>query len=456
MKLFKERTQEDILMTEGNPYKKILFFMIPVFLGGLFQQLYNTVDALIVGNFVGPEALGAVSSTGPLVYIVIGFFNGFAIGAGIVIARHIGARDDVRTSEAVHTDVAMGLIFSVCMSVGGAFAAGSLLKLMQVPDDSYAYANTYLTIYYAGSFAVILYNIFMGILQAAGDSRRPLYYLMLSSLTNVVLDLLLIGVFKYGVGGAAAATVISQSISACLAFRRLCRYDGSIRVDVRKIRIKKEEAKRIIYYGFPTAMQVCVIDFSNTLIQSYINSFGSLAMAGIGAYSKLEGFSFLPINAFSMALSTFTSQNLGAGKYDRMRKGLVFCLVTGVAVTEITAGFLYFFAPQLLGLFTDDPQAITYGLYRAHICAWFTCLMAFSHIASAGMRGIGKPMVPMIVMLVFWCAVRVAVLFTIGQVVREITLVCWIYPITWSLSTVAYLIYGGYLIKHGALSGAKR
>ena len=433
------------LLTEGPIRSKILRFAIPVFIGYLFQQLYNTADALIVGNLIGSAALAAVTGTGALIHFVVGFFAGFSLGAGVVIARHIGGEDEDRARKTVHTAVAMGLVFCVLLTLIGVFLTPLILRLMGTPSDVLPGATTYLRIYFAGCSGLVLYNMFVGILQATGDSTHPLYYLITSSLINIVLDVTFIAVFHMGVGGAALATVIAQGISAVLVFLRLYRRDDSIRIRLKEIRVDLRALKEIFLYGFPTAVQSSVVDFSNMLIQSYINSFSSAAMAGIGAFVKVEGFAFLPVTAFSMAMSTFISQNIGAGKKDRVRQGMRFGIVSCVLICEAIGLIAFLFTPTLVSAFNRDPDVIAYGVLRGRICALFYCLLGFSHVCSAVFRGLGKPIVPMVVMLVCWCAVRVLVLFTIGQVYHNILLVCWIYPITWSLSTITDLIYLGHL-----------
>jgi len=435
-----DRSKSVNLMTEGSIPKKIIKFAIPIFIGQLFQQLYNTVDSLIVGNMIGRTALAAVSSTGTLTFLVIGFFFGFSMGAGIVIAKNIGAKDSERTSLAVHTAVAMGLIFSAAITFLGVCFSPFMLRLIGTPDDVFGEASLYLRVYFAGCTGLIMYNTFVGILQASGDSKHPLVYLVISSVTNVFLDIFFIGVFKMGVEGAALATIISQFLSMSLSLARLLRSNEIIKVELKKIRLHTQIFKEIVKFGFPTAMQGCIIDVSNILIQSYVNSFGSLAMAGIGAYIKIEGFAFLPVTSFSMAMSTYISQNLGAGKKDRMRKGIAFGLSCTVIIIELIGAVIFITAPLLISAFNSEPEVVAYGVMRARTTALFFCLMGFSNVTASIMRGIGKPIVPMVIMLVCWCAIRVAVFLTIGQVYHDIRLTNWIYPVTWGISTLVYIV----------------
>ncbi len=428
------------LMTEGGIRRKIVGFAIPVFVGYLFQQLYNTADSLIVGNYLGENALAAVSANGAFIYLFIGFFMGFATGAGVIIARHIGAEDPVQTSLAVHTAVAMGLVFSALVSVLGVAISPTMLRWMGTPPEVFEESYKYLRIYFAGATGLVMYNMFVGILQASGDSRHPLVYLVISSLVNVALDLLFVAVLGMGVEGAALATILSQFLSMFLAGARLMRANSAIRLSLRRVRFDGENLKHIVRNGLPTALQASVIDLSNLLIQSYINSFGNLAMAGIGASTKVEGFAFLPITAFSMAVTTFVSQNMGARRYDRVRQGMRFGLGCAVATIEVMGAALFLLAPQLVGLFNRNPDVVAFGVGRTRVCGLFYCLVGFSHVASAVMRGLGKPMTPMVIMLTCWCAVRIAVLFTIGQLFHDIRLAYWIYPFTWTLSSAAYIV----------------
>ncbi len=432
--------QNDNLMTSGSIRKRIILFAIPIFIGQLFQQLYSTVDSLIVGNLIGKTALAAVSATGTITFLIIGFFFGFSMGAGIVVAREIGAQNKERISLAVHTTVAMGLFFSLAITAIGVIFSPVMLRLMGTPEEVLGEATAYLRIIFAGSTGLIMYNSFVGILQASGDSRHPLLYLICSSLLNIVLDIVFIAVFHMGVEGAALATIISQFTSMLLALSRLRKSDELIRLHISKIRFHFKTLKEIIRFGFPTAIQGSIIDIANILIQSYVNSFGADAMAGIGAYSKIEGFAFLPVISFSMAMSTYISQNFGANRKDRVDKGMKFGLLCTVISIEIIGAIAFIIAPYLIQLFNSNPEVVAFGVLRARICAPFFFLLGFSNVTSAVMRGLGKPMAPLIVMIVFWCAVRVIVFMTIGRVYHNILLTCWIYPITWGLSTVVYLI----------------
>lgn len=436
-----EKKNAMIVMTSGDYRREILSFTFPILIGNLFQQLYNTADSLIVGNFLGPEALAAVTGVGSLIYLFTGFFMGFATGAGVVISRAIGAEDDDRTKRAVHTTVALGLALSLAMTILGTISSPWLLKWMGTPDNVFSLSNLYLRIYFLGFTGLIMYNMLTGILQAAGDARHPLIYLIVSSMINVVLDIVFIAVFHMGVDGAAYATILSEILTALLVMRRLMIMDGPVKLHLKSVRFDRKILRYIMTYGIPTALQGCVIDISNILIQSYINSFGAAAMAGIGASTKAEGFGFLPITAFSLAMTTYISQNMGAQKYDRVRAGMRFGFLTSLILIECIGAVNFIFAPHIIAFFNRSPQVIFYGVGRARVCSLFFFLVGFSHIASAVMRGLGKPMVPAVVMLVCWCLVRIAVLFTLGTVYHDIRFAWWIYPVTWTISSIVFLLY---------------
>ena len=310
------------LMSEGCIWKKITFFALPLFLGNLFQQLYNTADSLIVGNFLGSNALAAVSSSGNLIFLMVGFFNGIAMGAGVVIARYFGAKDVENMQKAIHTTVAFGLVASVVLTIVGVLLAPQMLIWMDTPSNVLPSSITYFRIYFAGSLGLVMYNIFVGILQAIGDSKHPLYYLIISSITNIVLDIVFISVFHFGVGAAAFATILSQFLSAFLCLVLLMRSKESYRLELKKITFHKKHLGMILRLGIPSGIQNSIIAIANVVVQSNINAFGEMAMAGCGAYSKIEGFAFLPITSFTMALTTFVGQNSAVKEYERTKEFL--------------------------------------------------------------------------------------------------------------------------------------
>lgn len=436
-----ETSSSKTLMTEGSIWKKITYFALPIFLGNLFQQMYNTADSLIVGNFLGSNALAAVSSSSNLIFLMIGFFNGISMGAGVVIARYYGAREKEKVERAVHTTVAFGLVASVVLTIVGVVLAPEILVWMDTPENVLPESISYFRIYFLGSLGFVMYNVFVGVLQSVGDSKHPLYYLIISSIINVILDIVFITVFHMGVGSAALATAISQFVSAGLCMIQLLRTKDGYRLVCRKIRFDKEMLGQIIKIGLPSGIQNSIIAIANVVVQSSINSFGEMAMAGCGAYSKIEGFAFLPITSFTMAITTFVGQNLGAKEYDRVKRGARFGILSSVILAEAIGVLIYIFAPALTAAFDRTPEVIMYGTDRARVEAFFFFLLAYSHAISAVLRGAGKSVVPMFVMLAFWCVIRVAIITIVGSIIPGIGVVYWVYPITWGLSSIAFFIY---------------
>lgn len=428
-------------LTEGSIWKSMLFFAFPILLGNIFQQLYNTADAFIVGRFLEKNAYAAVSSSGSLIFLLVGFFTGIAVGAGVVIARYYGAKDYDKLHTAIHTTLAFGLAAGIILTVLGMTLTPQLLRLMKTDPQVLPNSVAYFRMYFAGSIAIVLYNMCVGILQAVGDSRHPLYYLILSSLINIGLDLLFVGVFGLGVWSAATATTIAQFISLGLCLYRLCHYDTVYRVQLHKIRFNFPMLRQIVHFGLPSGVQNSIIAFANVIVQSNINAFGADAMAGCGTYSKLEGFAFLPITCFTMALTTFVSQNLGAHQYDRVKRGVRFGILCSVTMAEIIGALIFLFSPALVALFQNDPPVIAIGVKQAHIEAFFYCFLAFSHCIAAIMRGAGKPTVPMFVMLAVWCVLRVSYISIVVPMMGRIEVVFSAYPLTWFTSSVIFLIY---------------
>lgn len=434
-------TKTTTLLTEGTIWKKIIAFAVPIFLGNLFQQLYNTADSLIVGNFIGSDALAAVSSSGNLIFLMVGFFNGIAMGAGVVIARYFGARKLEELEKAVHTLVAFGLVAGVVLTVVGMLATPYILQWMGTPESVLPNSILYFRIYFAGSLGFVMYNIFVGILQSVGDSKHPLIYLIISSITNIGLDLLFIAVFKMGVGAAAAATIISQILSAILCAVRLLRSKEEYRVQIKKIRFHGNMMSQIISNGLPAGVQNSIIALANVVVQSNINAFGAAAVAGCGAYAKIEGFGFLPINCFAMSLTTFISQNLGAKQYERAKKGARFGIICCITMAELIGALLFIFIPQLVGAFDSTPDVMRYGTTQARTVTLFYFLLALSHCLAAIFRGAGKSTVPMMVMLVCWCIIRITYITIVVKFIPVIQTVFWAYPLTWSLSSIIFLTY---------------
>ena len=433
--------QDAMRMTEGSIPGQILRFAAPLFLGNLFQQLYNTADALIVGNMLGNDALAAVSATGTLVFLVISLFVGIAAGSGVLISRYFGAQDYDKLEKAIHTNVAFSLAAGVLMTIFGVLFTPWMLKAMGTPEDVMDLSATYIRTFFAGSLGLVLYNGLRGVMQAVGDGKNPLKYLIFCSVLNVVLDITFIGVFHTGVGGAALATIISQFLSGLLCLRRLLKTDAEYRVELKKIRFHWPTLKLIVRYGLPSGIQNSVIAIANVVVQANINEFGTMAVAGCGAYAKVEGFAFLPITSFTISLTTFVGQNLGAKEYDRAKKGARFGLWCAILSAELIGVLLYITAPAVIGAFTREPEAIAFGVDKGRICSVFFCLLAASHGLAAVLRGAGKAVIPMISMLAFWCVIRVTFLHFMVPIYHTIATVNWVYPLTWALSTVFLGLY---------------
>ena len=419
----------------------MLLFALPVFLGNVFQQLYNAFDAWCVGNFIGDDALAAVSSSGSLIFMMVSFFNGVAMGAGVVIARAFGAKQYDTMGKAIHTAIAFGLVTGIALTAAGVCLTPVILRWMGTPEEVLPQSILYFRLYFCGAIFTVMYNIFVGILHAVGDSRHPLYYLIFSTFINIGLDLLFVAVLGFGVGSAAIATTISQGISALLCFIHLLKVDAPYRIRVKLIRFHGKSLLDIIRYGLPSGVQNSVIALANVVVQTNINSFGKAAMAGCGSYSKLEGFAFLPVTCFTQALSTFVGQNLGAGRHDRVKKGVGFGIACSCIMAELIGVLSYLFAPTLIGLFADSQEAIDYGTRHMQTICLFYCLLAFSHCIAGIMRGAGKATVPMFTMLACWCVFRVTYITVALKWFNKLTTVSWAYPITWSLSSIVFLIY---------------
>ena len=428
-------------MTEGSISRKIVLFALPVFLGQLLQQLYNIVDSIVVGRVLGREALAAVSSSGSLIFLLVGFIQGLFIGAGVIIGKRYGAKEYEGVHVAVHTAIAFGLIMGPTLTLIGITATPSLLRLMGIPADVMPNSVIYFRVYFLGGLGSVMYNTCCGIFQAMGDSRHPLYYLMTSAITNTVLDILFVKFLGFGIAGAAAATVIAQFLSAGLAFYKLTQVDGEHRVRIRSIKIDPLTLKQELGLGLPTGIQNSVIAIANVIVQSNINAFGGIAMAGCGSYFKIEGFAFLPITSFSAALTTFISQNLGAKKFDRARSGARFGILMSVGIAELIGLTFFLFAPRFISLFSPDPEVIAFGVSQARTEALFYCLLALSHCMAGILRGAGKTTVPMFVMLACWCVIRITYITIAVRLFPVIETVFKAYPLTWSLSSIIFVIY---------------
>lgn len=431
-------TEEKMRMTEGPIAPILLRFAFPLFLGNLFQQLYNAVDSLVVGNVCGDAALAAVSSSGSLCHLLIGFFQGVFMGASVIISQRWGARDQKGAEEAVHTTVLFSLFAGVLLSVFGVLFTPSILRWMGTPENVMPNSVTYFRFYCAGLLGLVLYNTATGIFQALGDSRHPLYYLMISAGANVVLDLLFVAGLDMGVAGAALATVIGQALSAVLAFAHLMSGRFVIQFRPSQMRPNGPVLGQIFRMGLPSGVQNSVIGIANVVVQANINAFGDQAMAGCGSYFKVEGFVFLPITCLTMAMTTFVGQNIGAGKPERVKQGALLGTGMTMALSEAIGILFLLGAPFLIGLFSPSPEVVAFGVRQARTEALFYCFLGFSHASAAILRGAGRTVTPMVIMLAVWCLFRIGYITVMVELFHNIVVVFSAYPVTWSISSVLF------------------
>ena len=429
------------LMTEGNIWKQLILFSIPLLLGNLFQQLYNAVDSVIVGQFVSSQALAAVGSSFPLINLLISFFMGLSLGAGVVVSKYFGARDIDNMRKSIHSSIVITFIIGVIMTFVGILACPIILRWMQTPSDVINDSIVYLQIYFGGILFTMIYNIGSGILRAVGDTKRPLYFLIICSIINIILDLLFIIFFKMGIAGAAYATVISQAISAILTMLLLINTSNEYKISFKELKLYREQTKEIIRVGIPSGIQNAVVAISNVIVQSNINSFDWVAMAGCSACQKLDGFAIMPVLSFSMAFTTFTGQNIGAKRYDRVKQGAKIGLILSLSTIICISATLLYFDEQLLSIFSSDPEVIKYGLMMMHTLIPMYFLLTITHALNGIIRGAGKTKVPMLVMIVCWCCMRMAWILTTVPLFNDIQFVFYGWPITWAASSLWLIIY---------------
>ncbi len=436
-----EEKKKSRLMTEGSIWKSILLFSVPLILGNMLQQLYNTADSIIVGNFVGSNALAAVGSSGSPIFLLIGFSQGIAVGAGVVVSQFLGAKDREGAHTAVHTSLALSAILGAILTVCGIAVSRALLTAMNTPAEVLEDAVLYMRLYFGGVLFSVVYNMTAGILNAAGNSRRSLVYLAWASVTNIVLDLVFIVIFRMGVAGAAIATDISQLVSCILSLRFLMRVEDDYRVTLRKIRPDAKMSARIIRVGLPTGIQNMVISFSNVLVQSSVNSYGAAAMAGFAAYMKIDGFNILPVTSFSMAATTFVGQNYGAGNLKRVKKGTWVTLAMGVLYTLCTGTLLLVFQNPIMHLFTGDETVIAYGkICMLYFCPFYWMLGILQGLAGT-VRGTGKSVPPMVVLLISLCLFRIVWIQFALPLFAGIEGVLLVYPVSWAVGAVLMVLY---------------
>lgn len=427
--------------TEGSIGKKLVIFAVPLILGNLLQQLYNTVDSIIVGNYVGSGGLAAVGSGTMLINLLIAFSTGASTGAGIIVSQAYGAKRNRDVEEAVHTSLAIAGILGAVLTIGGVIMTPQILTWMGTPADVMPEAVSYYKIYSGGLIFNVLYNMAAGILNAVGNSKRSLFYLAAASVTNIVLDLLFVEVFQMGTAGAAVATDISQIVSVVLAVGYLMRTKDSCRIYLKRIRMDKRTAGKIIKLGVPTGIQGMVISLSNLLVQSSVNSFGTIAVAGFGAYLKIDGFNVLPVISLGMAATTFTAQNMGAGKMDRVKKGMAVTLAMGIGYCICIGILLFTFRYQVVGIFNPDAEVIGYGVaaMRYFCPAYF--ILSIVHSLAGTIRGTGNTVAPMLIMLVSMCMFRMLWIWFVFPHFHVIRAIYMLYPLSWSSGAIMMMLY---------------
>ncbi len=435
-----KRKSYEIDMCHGPLFTKILLFSIPLMISSILQLLFNATDMVVVGRFAGSTALAAVGANASLINLLTNLFVGFSVGANVLVARFYGAKKEREVSETVHSAIVLSLICGVGLMIFGIIVAPQILIVMGTPEDVLSQAVLYIRIYFAGMPVILLYNFGSSILRAVGDTQRPLYYLFAAGIINIILNLFFVIGFHLGVAGVALATVISQVVSAFLIIRCMMRMEGSCQVEWKKLRLKREKVIQIVRIGLPAGLQGTVFSLSNVLIQSSVNSFGSVAMAGNTAASNIEGFIYMAMNAFHQTALSFTSQNFGAGNYKRIGKVLMECLglVTGVGL--VMGWMAYLFGNQLLGIYSSDPKVIEVGLLRLSVICTTYCFCGIMDVMVGELRGLGYAVMPMIVSLLGACGFRILWIFTVFQEYRSLWTLYISYPVSWFMTGVVHMI----------------
>lgn len=439
---------------EGVIWKEMLLFFFPIVLGTFFQQLYNTADTVVVGRFVGKEALAAVGgSASMIVTLVVGFFVGLASGATVLISQYFGAKDTTQLNRALHTAYAFSIVGSIVLSVAGYLISPWLLQLMNTPENIIADSILYLRIYFLGILFVFIYNIGSSILRAVGDSKRPLYFLIVCCVLNIVLDIVLVLFFHMGVSGVALATVISQAVSAVLITGTLMNSEDIYRLDIKEIRFYKNALISLILIGLPSGLQTVMYNGSNILVQSCLNKLGTDTIAAWTTFGKIDGIYWMINNAFSIAVTTFVGQNYGAGKYDRMKKsvniGIAMALITAFSIT----GIFFLSGEFLFGIFTEDISVIAIGMQMLRMIAPAYFLFVFIELLSGALRGVGDVLLPTIMTCFGVCVLRILWMLFVVPMKPELDTITMNYPITWAITAIMFIVY--YLIKFKKFSRSK-
>ncbi len=428
-------------ITQGVIWKQLLIFFFPILIGTFFQQLYNTVDTIVVGQYVGTQALAAVGTTSTLINLLVGFFVGVSSGATVIISQFFGAGDYQNVSKAVHTSIALALVGGLIIMALGLLTAQPSLQLLGVPDEIMGDALTYVNVYYCGIIACMIYNVGTGVLRAIGDSRMPLYVLIVCCLVNIVLDLVFVLAFRWGVFGVAVATVLSQVVSAALIMLRLMLTRESYRVELRKIRFDRSILRNVIRIGLPAGLQSVLYSVSNLVIQAGINSFGTDAIASWAAIGKIDGFIWMVMNAFGISITTFVGQNFGARKYDRVKRSVRVCLLMTLGTTIALSGLLLIFMEPLLRFFTGDETVIEIGQRFFWVLGPSYFTYVFIEIFSGAIRGAGEALQPMLIVCFGVCGLRILWMVLAVPLMNTMESVAMNYPVTWVTTAVVFIIY---------------
>lgn len=428
-------------LTKGSIVKAIILFSVPLLIGNLFQQLYNAVDSYVVGNYVGKVALAAVGASTPIINMLIGFFMGISTGAGVVIAQFFGAGDLSKMKKAIHNSIALTLVIGVVLTVVGLVFNDPILKAIGVPSDVFSEASTYLSIYFWSLIFVMIYNMGSGILRSVGDSKRPLYFLIFSSVINIVLDFLFVKNFGFGVTGAGYATLIAQAISAIMVMYVLMKTEDSYKVVLKDIKFDKEILLKIIKIGLPTGFQQSIVSLSNVIVQSYINVYGASVIAGYSVTIKIDGFVNLPLQAFNMAITTFVGQNIGAKQYNRVKKGAYITTFLAMVTIGFFVVIMYFFGRDFIALFNQEKDVIDAGRLMQLTFLPFYIFLPINQVINGVLRGAGRSAVPMYVMIFSFVFLRQIYLFLVTKVTSDVVYVFLGWPTTWVVCSLIFIVY---------------
>lgn len=428
-------------LTKGSIVKAIILFSIPLLIGNLFQQLYNAVDSYVVGNYVGTHALAAVGASTPVINMLIGFFMGISTGAGVVIAQYYGGGDIKKMRRAIHNSLALTIVMGIVLTIIGLLFTDPLLHAIGVPQEVFSQASLYLTIYFWGLIFVTIYNMGSGILRSIGDSKRPLYFLIFSSIINIILDFLFVKTFRWGVSGAGYATLIAQAVSAFMIMFVLMKTKENYQVVFKEIGFDQDILKRIIKIGLPTGFQQSIVALSNVIVQSYINVYGASVIAGYSVTVKIDGFVNLPLQAFNMAITTFVGQNIGAKQYDRVKKGAYMTTFLAMLTIGTFVVIMYIFGRDFIALFNQEKEVIEAGRLMQLVFLPFYIVLPINQVINGVLRGAGRSTVPMYVMVFSFVVLRQIYLFFVTKVTRDVAYVFFGWPLTWIICSVIFLVY---------------